>query len=233
LGQQLAGSRKRTCIGSPSEASLRRGRACRCRLLATLCPFRIARDRPQKGLMAESSVEVGGPTFVQSSARLWYGLFCAGITPQHGIDEPSQPISWRARDATSSPRQDWSHGFRSRSRLHGHVGHVWPGRPLAKHRNHPRGARRVQMVPRISRHVRLVPSAAICDDKTGPATVFEGQAGCGRARRGWRSLSTALRVTRSLRTAAVSASFPALPAASRFLFFVTRWSAAGATSRSR
>ena len=43
------------------------------------------------------------------------------------------------------------------------------------------------------------------------ATVLEGQADCG-ARHGWRSRSMALRMTRSLRMAAVSASFLALPA---------------------
>jgi hypothetical protein len=50
--------------------------------------------------------------------------------------------------------------------------------------------------------------------RNGSATVLDGQAGCG-ARHGWRSRSMALRMTRSLRMAAVSASFLALPAATR------------------
>ena len=46
------------------------------------------------------------------------------------------------------------------------------------------------------------------------ATVLESQADCAW-RHGWRSLRMALRVTRSLRMAAVSASFLALPVAIR------------------
>ena len=102
----------------------------------------------RKPLLIESSRQ--GRSMSAATTRLEWGFYAPFRADRH--QGPRYPRAHGHHPRTQA-RQERTAGLGPRSRVHGDVRHVRPGRPRREHRHHPRRARRRD---RPARHRRLL-----------------------------------------------------------------------------